>query len=112
MNQILAWSATIFSILYGALTTVAGVGQIREGKIQRWTAWGMIVCGLLVTAAGILLIFKSSFVLGILLAGLLGIHALAIRNGMQMFGKINPSHHLARFIVSAVLVTLTYFGLK
>ena len=112
MNQILAWSATIFSILYGVLTAIAGVGQISEGKIQRWAAWGMIVCGLLVTAAGILLIFRNSLVLGILLAGLLGIHGLAIRNGIQMFGKINPSHHLARFIVSAVLVTLTYFGLK
>jgi hypothetical protein len=48
----------------------------------------------------------------LLVVGLLGIHALAVNNGLRMFGKINPTHHLGRFVISIALITLTYLGLK
>jgi hypothetical protein len=68
--------------------------------------------GFLVTAAGALTLLKQSFSLVILVIGLLGIHALTINNGYKMFGRINPSHHLARLVVSVVLILVTYFGLR
>jgi hypothetical protein len=112
MSQIFVWVTAIFSILYGTLTSFAGYGQIRENKIQTWAAWGLVLCGMLVITAGIMILFDSISTLWILVVGLLGIHALAINNGIKLFGKINPGHHLARLLLSVVLVTLTYLGLK
>jgi len=112
MNQVILWIAGILSAVYGVLTAFAGLGQTRSGKIQAWAAWSLMFFGLLVTAAGALTLLHQRFALGILVIGLLSIHALTINNGLKMFGKINPSHHLARLVLSAILIALAYFGLK
>ena len=112
MNQIFLWIAVILCALYGALTAFAGLGQIRAKKIQAWAAWGMVFCGLMVITSAVLILLDSSFALWVLLIGLVGIHAIAINNGYRMFGRINPSHHLARLVVSIILLGLTYLGLK
>ena len=112
MNQVLLWVAVIFSVIYGALVAFAGIGQTRAKKIQSWAAWVMIVCGLVVIAAGVLTLLHSTSALWLLGLGLVGIHAITINNGYKMFGKINPSHHIARLVVSIVLFILTYLGLK
>jgi hypothetical protein len=112
MNQTFVWVAAILSIIYGILTSFAGLGQIKGNKIQIWAAWGLVLCGALVIVAGIIELFGWAIALWVLVIGLLGIHVLAINNGIKMFGKINPSHHLARLLISILLVTLTYLGLK
>jgi hypothetical protein len=112
MNQISLWAGGLFSIVYGALTAFAGYGQTKAGKIQAWAAWSFILCGMIVIVAGIMTILQSSFAIWILVLGLLGIHILAINNGFKMLRKINPSHHLARLVVSVALLVLTYLGLK
>ena len=112
MNQILVWVGSVSAITYGALTSFAGFGQTRQGKIQLWAAWGMIVCGGLVLGAGVMTLFASGASLWVLVVGLLGIHALAINNGLRMFGKITPSHHLVRLAISVVLIALNYLAMK
>jgi hypothetical protein len=99
-------------VIYGGLTAFAGYGQTRAGKIQIWAAWCFALCGLVVVLAGIMTILRSSSAIWVLAFALFGIHLLAINNGYQMFGKINPSHHLARSAISVVLIALTYLGLK
>lgn len=98
--------------MFGVLTAFAGLDQTRSGKIQAWAAWSLMFFGLFVTTAGALTLLHQRLALGILVIGLLGIHALTINNGLKMFGKISPSHHLARLVVSAILIALAYFGLK
>ena len=112
MNQVFLWIAGILSAVYGVLTAFAGLGQTRTQRIQAWAAWSLMFFGFLVTAAGALIVLRQSFSLGMLVIGLLGIHALTISNGFKMFGKINLSHHLARLVISAVLIALTYLGLQ
>ena len=112
MNQIFLWSAVILCSLYGALTVFAGLGQVRTKKIQAWAAWGMILFGLMVVTSAVLILLNSDSALWVLLIGLVSIHAIAINNGYKMFGKINQSHHLARLVVSVILLGLTYLGMK
>jgi hypothetical protein len=112
MNQVFLWTAAILSAIYGLLTAFAGLSMLRIGKVQVWAAWGFFLCGMLLVAAGILALLHSSLALWILVIGLLGIHVLAINNGYKLFGKLNPSHHLVRLIISVVLVGLTYLGLS
>jgi hypothetical protein len=112
MNQISLWLGGLLSVFYGALTAFAGYTQTKAGKIQTWAAWLFALCGLVVILAGIATLIRTNLSIWLLATGLLGIHVLAINNGLRMFGKINPSHHLARFVISVVLITLTYLGLK
>lgn len=112
MSAIILWAAALLSLVYGALTAVAGFGQTRADKIQPWAAWGLVLCGAVVIAAAILLLGRSSAAFPVLLVGLAAIHGLAINNGHKMFGKINPTHHLARLGVSILLIVLAHIGLK
>ena len=110
MNQILSWMVSILALVYGILTMAAGLGQIRAGKIQAWAAYGMAAFGLAVAAGALLSLLGSPLALWVLGLGLLGIHVLAINNGLHMFGKINASHHLARLALSVLLMVLAYLG--
>lgn len=112
MDRILLWIATVLTTLYGVLTALAGLGQIRAKKIQAAAAWGLVLSGLVVVTAAVLSLLRSGAALTVLSIGLVGIHALAINNGYKMFGKINPSHHLARLVLSITLLILTYLGMK
>ena len=112
MNQILVWVGAVLAIIYGALTSFAGFGQIKQDKIQPWAAWGMVLFGGLVLAAGVMAVAASGASLWVLVIGLLGIHILAIYNGLNMFGKITPSHHLVRLVISSILIALNYLGMK
>ena len=112
MNQVFLWIAVILCILYGALTAFAAVGQLRAKQIQTWSAWGMILCGLLVIGSAMLLLFNFVFAFWELLLALVLIHLFAINNGYKLYGKINPSHHVARLLVSVILLGLTYLGIK
>jgi hypothetical protein len=112
MSQLFLWLGGILSVIYGSLTVFTGYGQTKASKIQVWAAWSFILCGLFIVVAGIMALFEAGSAIWLLVLGLLGIHVLAINNGLKMFGKINPSHHLARLVISVVLFTLTYLGLK
>jgi len=112
MDQIFLWLGGLLSMVYGALTAFAGYGQTKAGRIQTWAAWLFALCGLVVVAVGVMALFRASSAIWLLVIGLLGIHTLAINNGLKMFGKINLSHHLARLVISIALITLTYLGLK
>lgn len=112
MDQISLWLGGLLSILYGALTAFAGYGQTKTDRIQTWAAWLFSLCGLVIMIAGVMALLRASSSLWLLVIGLLGIQILAINNGLRMFGKINPSHHLTRSVISIALIALTYLGLK
>lgn len=112
MEQIAAWSAAVLSVIYGALTAWAGLAQVRLKKIQAWAAWSHAGFGLVTAAGGILTLLRSPYALWVLAIGLAGIHLLAINNGLKMFGRINPSHHLVRLLISLVLLGLAYISLR
>jgi len=112
MDQVLSWVTALLCVVYGALTAFAGFGQVQARKIQPWAAWGMLLCGALVVATGMMTLLGLPSALWLLLLGLVGIHALAINNGFQLYGKLNPSHHLGRLFISILLFGLTYLVLK
>jgi hypothetical protein len=112
MDAWLRWIAMILSLVYGLLTAFAGLSQFRHKNIQAWAAWGLLVFGLLVATGGLLLLLSPGLSLPVMVVGLVGIHLLAINNGLKIFGKINPSHHLFRLLVSLTLLGLALLGLR
>ncbi|MBI5297233.1 MAG: hypothetical protein HY869_17280 [Chloroflexi bacterium] len=112
MNPLFLWVAAILCMAYGGLTSFAGFGQLQAKKIQLWAAWSLILSGGIVIAAGVMTLFGLASAFWLLLLGLVGIHALAINNGFQLYGRLNPSHHIGRLFASILLFGLTYLVLK
>lgn len=106
----------IFTVLlaaaYGVLTAFAGFGELRQRRLQTWAAVATLLAGLVILAAAGLLAVRSPLTLAILAVGLLGMHAVAINNGYRLFGKLTPSHHLVRLVISLLVFTLSYFALR
>jgi hypothetical protein len=103
--------AALLAILYGALTAFGGATQIRAGKIQPWSAAGMVLAGLGLIAAGGLLFWRLHTALYPLGAGLVLMHLLAINNGLRMHGRLTPSHHLIRLAISVLTFGLAWWSL-
>jgi hypothetical protein len=38
-------------------------------------------------------------------------HVIAIINGLRMYGKINPVHHLIRALLSVSIAVLAFLGM-
>ena len=104
--------AVLLIVVYGLLTAYASFQRFKAEEIEPWAAVGMFAASLALIGAGFLLGESSSYTLPLLLVALIGLHALAVANGLYVHGKINWRHHLARGILSLVLIALTYFGVS
>jgi len=110
--ELYALAAILLIVIYGLLTAFATFQQFKAQQIQPWAGIGMFAAGLALIGAGFLLGEASAFTLPLLIAALVGLHALAVVNGMHIHGKVNWRHHLARSLLSLVLIALTYLGLS
>ena len=104
--------ASILAGLYGALTVFAGISQTKGKNIQYWAAISMIIAGLTIIISAVLLIVKVWLSSSLLIIGLAGIHLLAINNGLKVHGKINPTHHIARLVLSVLIAGLAIWGTR
>jgi len=109
--EIYALIAILLIVLYALLTGYASFGQFRAKQIHPWAVVGMFAAALALLGAGFLLGESSGFTLPLLIVALVGLHALAVVNGLHMHGKIKWGHHFMRGILSVFLVTLTYLAL-
>lgn len=48
----------------------------------------------------------------VLVAALTLVHVLAVNNGMQLHGRINLQHHVARFGVSVLIAGLAFWAAR
>lgn len=101
-----AFSLILFvvGIIYGGLTALVGIIQLKQRKVKRWSSLSMILGGI---SAIILVISKfEPYNIYLLIAALLLIHIVAIDNGINMYGKINPKHHIIRLCISTLIIIL------
>jgi hypothetical protein len=109
--EIYALVAVLLIVIYALFTGYASLQQFKAQKIQPWSAIGMFAAALALLGAGFLLGEGSSLTLSLLIVALIALHALAVVNGLHMFGKINWRHHLMRAFFSLVIIALTVLGL-
>ena len=110
--EIYSLAAILLIVIYGLLTGYASFQQFKAQKIQPWAAIGMFATALALLGAGFLLGEGSEFTMLLLLVALVGLHILAVVNGLHMQGKINWRNHLTRGILSLILIVVTYLGLS
>lgn len=110
--QLLSLISGILICAYGILNAFAGSTQLKAGKIQPWSARFLLGSGLLLLLSGISLMMKLPFALSILVIGLIAIHLLTVKNGLYLYGKLNPLHHLFRLVVSLVLFGSALWSLQ
>lgn len=93
----------VISILYAALMLIAVIFDFRKSKKLDY-----------IMMLGALLLIVSNFLskplsLGVAIISLLLIHVAALINGKNN-GKINPQHHIIRFVISVGIFILFWFG--
>ena len=110
--HILTILAAILAGAYGILIAFAGWSQTQTQEIQLWAAVSMLISGLIIVVSARLLIAKVAISPYILIIALLTVHILAINNGLKMHGKITPSHHIVRFIISLLIASLAFLGMR
>ncbi|MCF6277514.1 MAG: hypothetical protein L3J16_02035 [Anaerolineales bacterium] len=103
--------AGTLALLYGAQIALTAIKQMRQQNLPTGAAALMGLVGLVIMFSSIFIPFRMMGALYILIIGLIAMHLLAIRNGIKLYGKINPKHHIVRFIISLAIVLLAFFGL-
>lgn len=104
--------AAFLAGLYGASIALAGVAQFETRAVHPWAMWALSFVGVWIIAASVLLLFAVDAAPYALILGLMGMHLLAITNGLAMHGRLTALHHLTRLVISIVLVALAFWGLS
>jgi hypothetical protein len=107
-------AAVALSGVYGLGTAFAGITGLaaKDPSVNRATALRTLAGGLLLIAASVALWFDpGTTAFALVLVALLNAHIMALANGVAMKGRITPSHHLTRLVVSLVIGVLTYLAI-
>ncbi len=100
--NLLSWISIILGTLYGGLTAIGGMVQVRVREIPLWSAIAMTITGLAIFTSS-LLIFSIPKMLILNVSGLLLLYFLSIINGIHLFGKINIRHNATRLFISMII---------
>ncbi|WP_427339379.1 hypothetical protein [Caloranaerobacter sp. DY30410] len=104
--MILNYVYLIISCIYGLLSIVAGILQLknRDLNMKLNCILGVIPGGLLVIMSNLNMFIVTRYLFYILIIGLVILHISAIINGLLMYGKLNLKHHFIRLIVSILIL--------
>ena len=103
--------AVLLAGFYGGSTVFVVIIQLKAKNISAWMTIGMVACGLLTTVSAVFVERKVWLAFYLLLIELVGIHILAVTNGLKMYSKINPVHHLVRAAFSIFIAVLAFLGM-
>jgi hypothetical protein len=95
----------IISIIYSSFTIYSGAVQLTKRNINIKSCFLMIAGGLLIIIS-LVINSKVIYPVYMLISGLAFIHIAAIDNGIKLYGKINPLHHIIRLGISILIITL------
>lgn len=96
----------ILCFAYGILSIFAALSQLKKNAKMRRNAVIMSAGGVLLIVSAILLIGSAEYVIYFAAAGLLLIHIAAVLNGLSLYRKLKPIHHIIRLCVSAAIITM------
>jgi len=100
-------SVNIIVGAYGGLSLIAAVLQAKYKNIS-------LQSGILMGLGGLLMIvslFLTGYLsVGVFVVGAIMAHISAIINGLKMHGQVNKSHHIARFVITIILLSGMYFS--
>jgi uncharacterized membrane protein len=97
------------TIVYGLLTLLTCVVQLKKRDIKLWSNLMMLTGGIVLIITSVFTIINDTNLLALLCLGLVLIHISAIFNGIALHKKINPQHHIIRFLISTVIIILYCF---
>ncbi|WP_400243254.1 hypothetical protein AB3U99_19220 [Niallia sp. JL1B1071] len=95
----------ILAYVYGILTSLSGMLQIKSKDIPTWSAYGMILFGIAICISSTLALMNIQ-VLTLQITCFVFISILAITNGFYLYRKINIIHHIIRLIITLFIIYL------
>ena len=104
--SIFGWMLLLVGIVYGGLTAIGGIIQLKQRKIKLWASLSMAVGGVFIiflTCFNLILVKGKIFML---IGALALIPAAAVNNGFVMHGRINLKHQGIRLGISLLIIVL------
>ena len=102
---IIQYSGMALTLIYGTLTALGGIIQIKLRNVPLFSALGFFITGG-VLACTPFLFFQSTNIFYLLILSLLFIHLIALFNGYYLYRKWTVQHHLVRFFLSILIILL------
>ncbi len=101
----------LMALIYGALIAYGALKSMRQGKLSPGSTAAMGFSGLIIMFSALFIPFQIPLAFYAILAGLIAMHILAIKNELNMHGEINQKHHILRFIISLLIAGLAFSGI-
>ena len=95
----------LLAVLYGMATCISGILQLKAREIALWAAIGMSIAGFIICISSIFILMDMNLLI-LLIACFLFVQIIAILNGFNLYGKINPNHHMIRFSITLLILFL------
>lgn len=96
----------LITVLYGGVTFVGAVSQLKEQKLSSWSVFSMIIGSVSIIISAVFNVIAGKNLVMLLIIGLILIHISAIDNGLKMYGKIHLKHHLVRLVISVLVIVM------
>lgn len=100
----------VIGFLYSVMTVLACISQYFFKKVTPVNNTVMLVGGVVLFTSLLLFLLDRREILIPVIVSLVIIHIAAILNGLYMYKKVNLSHHIVRFCISAVIIALYLIG--
>jgi hypothetical protein len=104
--------AVVLLVGYGLVIAATGLRQWRQKLIHGWFAFGLLLGSAIILASAYLLTINSPLTMGVVAAGLLVVHVLAVFIARHIHGRINWPYQAGRAFILLFLIILVYFALN
>ncbi len=103
--------AGLMALIYGAVIAFGALKAMRQEKLSIGSTAAMGFAGLIIMFSALFIPFQIQLAFYALIAGLIAMHILAIKNELNTHGKINPKHHLLQLIISLLIAGMAFMGI-
>ncbi|HLE73358.1 MAG TPA: hypothetical protein VI688_03860 [Anaerolineales bacterium] len=97
---------------YALVVAATGLRQWRQKLIPGGFAFGLLLGSAIILTSAYLLYINSTLTMGLVAAGLLVVHILAVFIARHLHGRINWPYQAGRAFILLFLFILVYFALN
>ncbi|MCP4142279.1 MAG: hypothetical protein GY755_18745 [Chloroflexi bacterium] len=103
--------AGFFALAYGAFAAFSALKAMRQEQISLGSAALSGFLGIIIMLSALFIPFKIQIAFYALIAGLIAMFIVAVKNSSAIHGETKPKHHVARLIISLLIAGMAFSGI-
>ncbi|MBT3322652.1 MAG: hypothetical protein HN392_10250 [Anaerolineae bacterium] len=102
--------AGLMALIYGAIIAFGALKLMRQEKLTPISAALLGFTGLIIMLSALFIPFQIPLAFYALLAALIAMHALAIKNDLAIHDKFILKNYILKFIISLLILIMAFLG--